>query len=95
MSVSLSSNDLSYFKGPYSLKQPKPTMTLAKQINIVNKWIKMTDVHVFATKLCFILYRKHIFYLYRSLSLRRTNSFAHVNIHVNIVSATLMILSVT
>ncbi len=38
-------------------------MTLAKQINTVNKRIKSTDiVHVFATKLRFIMYGKHIAY---------------------------------
>ncbi len=47
-------NDLRYFKGPYSpktAKEPKSTMTLAEQVNIVNKRIKTTDhIHVFATK---------------------------------------------
>jgi len=38
-------------------------MTLAKQINTVNKIIKSTDlVHVFATKLRFIIYRMQIAY---------------------------------
>ncbi len=68
-----SPNDLRYFKGPYSLKtakEPKHTTTLAKQINIVNKRIKTTDhIHVFATKLRFIMYGKHILSLSRSVSL--------------------------
>ncbi len=48
--------------------------TLAKKINTVNKRIKSTDlVHVFATKLRFIMYGKHMAY---SLSLTDT-LFAH------------------
>ncbi len=55
---------------PKTAKEPKPTRTLAKQINIVNKRIKMTDhIHVFATKLHFIMFGKHILSLSRSLSL--------------------------
>ncbi len=51
-------------------KEPKPTTTLAKQINIVNKRITTTDhVHVFSTKLRFIMNGKYILYLSRSLSL--------------------------
>ncbi len=55
---------------PKTAKELKLTMTLAKQINIANKRIKTTDhIHVFATKLHFIMYGKHILYLSRSLSL--------------------------
>ncbi len=54
---------------PKTAKEPKPTTTLAKQINIVNKRIKTTDhIHVFATKLRFIMYGMHI------LSLSLTDS---------------------
>ncbi len=57
--------------------------------------IKTTDhFHVFATKLHFMMYGKYILYL--SLPHTRTyTQFPHVNIHANVVSATLMILSVT
>ncbi len=48
-------------KGLTTEQYPKPTMALAKQINTVNKRIKSIDlVHVFTTKLCFIMYGKRI-----------------------------------
>jgi len=38
-------------------------MTQIKQIYIVNKTIKMTNpLHVYVTKLCFIMYGKHILF---------------------------------
>ncbi len=45
---------------PKTAKEPKPTTTLAKQINS-KQMIQTTDhLHVFATKLHFIMYGKHI-----------------------------------
>ncbi len=65
-----SPNDLRYFKGPYSLKQQK---NQNPQRHWPNKYIlniQSTDyIHVFATKLRFIMYGKHILSLSRSLSL--------------------------
>ncbi len=70
-------------------------MTLAKQINIINKRIKTTDhIHVFATKLRCIMYGKHILYFSRYLSLTDTHTVCtHVNIRANVVSATLTTVS--
>ncbi len=60
---------------PKTAKEPKPTTTLAKQINIVNNRIKMTqNVHVFATKLRFIMYGKHIAYYNLSPALSQMHS---------------------
>uniref|UniRef100_A0A672R7R8 Uncharacterized protein n=1 Tax=Sinocyclocheilus grahami TaxID=75366 RepID=A0A672R7R8_SINGR len=76
----------------------EPITTLAKQINIVNNRIKTTDhFHVFATKLCFIMYRKHILYLSCSFSLQTHphTVCTHTNIHANVDSSTLMIFSVS
>ncbi len=90
-----SPNDLRYFKGPYSpktAKEPKPTMTLAEQVNIVNKRIKTTDHPCFCHKIALYYYEKHIFYLSRSFSL---TVCTHVNIRANVVSTTLRILSET
>ncbi len=74
-------------------------MTLAKQINTINKMIKSTDLfHVFATKVRFIMYGKHIAYsLSPTLGLSLTDThivYTHLNISANVVT-TLMILSVT
>ncbi len=86
------------FQRSYNSKTTKPTITLAKQINTVNKRIKSTDlVLVFATKLCFIVYGKHIAY---SLSLSLTDAHDLIvctllNISANVISTTLTILSVT
>ncbi len=68
---------------PKTAKEPKPTTTLAKQINIVNKRIQSTDyIHVFATKLRFYYVRKA-----RSLSLLLSLPHRHtVNIRANVVS---------
>ncbi len=71
-----SPNDFSYFKGLTTAKYPKPTTTLVKQINIVSNMIKTTDhFHVFATKLHFIMYGKHILCPSGSLSFTQ----AHTN----------------
>ncbi len=67
-------------------------MTLAKQIKIVNKRIKMTIyIHVFARKLRFI---KSTYSISPNLSPSQTQ-FAQVDIRANVVSATLTILSAT
>ncbi len=84
--------------GLKTAKELKLTTILAKQINTVNNRIKTTDhFHVFATKLRFIMHRKHkLLYLSRSLSLTDANSL-HTDIRANVVSAaaTLTFLSVT
>ncbi len=56
-------------KGLTTAKQPKPTTTLAKYINIVSNGIKTTDhFNVFATKLRFMYVRKtHTLFLPLSL----------------------------
>ncbi len=52
-------------------------MTLAKQINILNKRIKTTDhIYVFATKVRFIMYREHMLYLSHSLSLTDAHTYS-------------------
>ncbi len=49
------------FQRSYNSNITKTNTTLAKQINILNKRLKMTDTfHVFATQLHFIMYGKHI-----------------------------------
>ncbi len=74
-------------------KEPKPTMTLAKQINIVNNRIKR---QIICHKIMFYVRKAHTLSLPLTLPHRRTYSLnTHVNMHVNDVSTTLTILSVT
>ncbi len=88
-----------YFKGFKTEKLSKPTTTLAKQINTVNKRIKSTAlVHIFATKWSFIVYGKHIAYSLSpalGLSLTDTHIVCTHLISANVISTTLTILSVT
>ncbi len=57
-------------KGLTTAKQPKPTTTLAKYINIVSNGIKTTDhFNVLPQNYVLCTYVKHILYFFRSLSL--------------------------
>ncbi len=65
------------FQRSYNRKITKPTITLAQTNHTVNKRIKSTDlVHVFATKLSFVMYGKHI----ALVSLSHSRSLPHRHI---------------
>ncbi len=73
-----SPTDLLYFKRPYIQNSKRIKMTLAKQINIVDKSIKNERSYpYFATKLGFIMYGMQILSLSRSLSLTDAQ-FEHI-----------------
>ncbi len=72
---------------PKTAKEPKPTTTLAKQINIVNKRIKTTDqIHVFARKLFHYVWKAHTLSLPLPLPHRQ---FAHTLTYILMLLALL------
>ncbi len=88
------------FQRSYNRKITKSNNDTGQKINTVNKRIKSTHlVHVFATELHFIMYGKHTAYsLSPALGLSLTDAHivcTHLNISTNVVSTTLMILSLT
>lgn len=78
-------NDL-FYGLPTTAKEPKLEKTLTKQIHITNNTTKTTNYfHVFHTKLCFIIYKKHTFFLPYFLIKKHTYAVQiHSPVHMQI-----------
>ncbi len=79
---------------PKTAKEPKPTTTLAKQINIVNKWYKRQIISMILPQNYVLLCTESTYSLSPALSPSQTFC-THVNISANVVRTTLTIWSVT